>query len=156
MKMTNDELQDLKARCLTAIHRDYTIAHVESHIANLKVEAGNPALPADPRMALVALIDTALAIRAGKIAPPAKPIVAPEVKPAPKPEPVPEPKVEVPPEPAPVVEEPKAEEPVAEPVVEEPVAEPAKAEEPVNEEPKAEAPAAEETAAKGKRGGRRA
>jgi len=146
MKMTNDELQDLKARCLTAIHRDYTIAHVESHIANLKVEAGNPALPADPRMALVALIDTALAIRAGKIAPPAKPIVAPEVKPAPKPEPVKEP------EPEPVVEEPKAEEAP----VEEPKAEEAPAPVLTSGETTAadDAPAAEETP-KHKRGGKR-
>lgn len=156
MKMTPDELNELKTRCLNAIHRGYDLAHVDAHVARLKAETGVSALPPDPKMALVSLIDTALAMRAGKIAPPAKveppkPEVV-KVKEAPKPEPVPEPKVEVLPEPAPVVEEPKAEEPV----VEEPAVEPAKADEPVNEEPKAEAPAAEETAAKGKRGGRRA
>ena len=155
MKMSTTELSELKSRSLVAIQQGYKVAHVESHVANLKLETGEVALPADPRQAVVVLIDLVEAIRAGRMtakvkqmpkaaepvkAAPPKPELA-KVEPKPAPVVVPEPVTVAVVEPvaAPVVE-PVVEvvaAPVVEPVAEivaapvaEPVAEPVKAPEP--------------------------
>ena len=73
MILSTEELTCLKDRCLTAAHQGYKVARIDSHIANLKLETGDIALPSDSLQAAVVLIDTILAIRSGKM----KPLVRP-------------------------------------------------------------------------------
>ncbi len=100
--LSTQELTELKARCITAASRGFSIGKAESYVAQLQEVVGKPELPAGmaPLSPAHLLHLIGMAERGEKATPTmrsAKPIEAP--KPAPEPEPEPEIAVEAPPAP---------------------------------------------------------